>query len=128
MKRLDWNAFDFLKSVWVGNNPILGQNLEIMASKLDLVKKGDVIKFDIGKGAYSDLDGDIIFATVFSYDENLEPTNVRCWKFVPTEQMINDDNFDTMDWRTELDDKKNLSIWNFFLPRKLSEFLEMLWF
>ena len=126
-----WDAYECLKSYW-GGEPQLDISNEIMASKNKLINRGEVITFSIGKGCYDDLNGDIIFATVYTYEDHCnadsQPINVRCWKFVPAEQMMNDNNFDTMDWRDNLEDPRSLSVWNFFHPTSLKEFFDSIRF
>ena len=122
-----WAANETLKSV-LFEKDVLNKDLKIIESKNALIKPNDVLNVTIGKGCYNELNGDIIFVTVYNTEADGRPKDVRCWKFVPTEQMISDENFDTMDWRDELDDMRNLSIWNFFHPSSLEKFFELIKF
>lgn len=93
----------------------------VTSSKNPLIEKGDVLDFFVGEGYYEG-PGQIVFARIEKYWE------VLYWKFASIDELYYKDDFDYMDWRSELDDKPNLSPWNFFYLEKFKEFLGQITF
>lgn len=93
----------------------------ITSSKNPLIEQGDVLDFFVGEGYYEG-PGQIIFARIEKFWE------VLYWKFASIYELYYKDDFDDMDWRSELDDKANLSTWNFFYLEKFKEFLGQITF
>ena len=93
----------------------------VTSSKNSLIKKGDVLDFFVGEGLYEG-PGQIIFARIEKVWELLY------WKFASIDELYYKAGFDNMDWREELDDKANLSTWNFFYLERFKDFLEQIEF
>lgn len=110
-------------SVVLEYRKVLDKTVKILSTSNNLLKSGDIIQIRITTIPYGDIVKPYIRAEVINRCLTESFSDIA-WKFASCEGMSKADDFDNMDWRTELDDIRNLGKYNFFHLEGFRDFIE----